>query len=61
MNETVPVPEDHLFGVYARAPLEVERGEGAWLIDREGRRYLDFVQGIATNGWAMPIQCFRRP
>ena len=41
---------DHLFGVYARAPIEVDRGEGAWLYDRSGRAYLDFVQGIAVNG-----------
>jgi acetylornithine/N-succinyldiaminopimelate aminotransferase len=40
----------HLFDVYKRAPLEVERGEGARLWDREGREYIDFVQGIATNG-----------
>ncbi len=42
--------EDHLFGVYARAPIEVERGEGVRLYDRSGRSYLDFVQGIAVNG-----------
>ncbi|WP_081714517.1 aspartate aminotransferase family protein [Asticcacaulis sp. AC466] len=42
--------EDHLFGVYARAPIEVERGEGTRLYDRSGREYLDFVQGIAVNG-----------
>ncbi len=42
--------EDHLFGVYARAPLEVDRGVGARLYDRSGREYLDFVQGIAVNG-----------
>ena len=42
--------EDHLFGVYARAPVEVERGEGSRLYDRSGREYLDFVQGIAVNG-----------
>ena len=42
--------DDHLFGVYARAPIEVERGEGSWLYDRSGRAYLDFVQGIAVNG-----------
>ncbi|MGI8631113.1 MAG: aminotransferase class III-fold pyridoxal phosphate-dependent enzyme, partial [Solirubrobacterales bacterium] len=27
----------------------VERGEGCWLIDVEGRRYLDFGAGIAVN------------
>ena len=42
--------DDHLFGVYARAPIEVERGEGSRLYDRSGRSYLDFVQGIAVNG-----------
>ena len=42
--------EDHLFGVYARAPIEVERGEGSRLYDRSGCEYLDFVQGIAVNG-----------
>ena len=42
--------DDHLFGVYARAPIAVERGEGARLYDRSGRSWLDFVQGIAVNG-----------
>ncbi|WAC46748.1 aspartate aminotransferase family protein [Asticcacaulis sp. SL142] len=41
---------DHLFGVYSRAPIEVERGEGVNLYTKDGRRFLDFVQGIATNG-----------
>ncbi|MBW8880864.1 MAG: aspartate aminotransferase family protein [Asticcacaulis sp.] len=41
---------DHLFGVYARAPIEVERGEGVRLYDRQGRSWIDFVQGIAVNG-----------
>ena len=44
------VSEDHLYGVYNRAPIEVERGEGTRLYDRSGRCYLDFVQGVATNG-----------
>jgi acetylornithine/N-succinyldiaminopimelate aminotransferase len=42
--------DDHLFGVYSRAPIAVERGEGVRLYDRSGRVWLDFVQGIATNG-----------
>jgi acetylornithine/N-succinyldiaminopimelate aminotransferase len=35
--------------VYARAPLAFERGEGAWLVTADGRRYLDFGAGIAVN------------
>jgi acetylornithine/N-succinyldiaminopimelate aminotransferase len=35
--------------VYARADLAFERGEGAWLIATDGRRFLDFGGGIAVN------------
>ena len=30
---------------YNRIPLEIERGEGAYLIDKKGDRYLDFFFG----------------
>lgn len=40
---------DALMGVYNRAQLEVERGEGVWLHARDGRTFLDCVAGIATN------------
>jgi acetylornithine/N-succinyldiaminopimelate aminotransferase len=36
-------------GVYNRAPIEVERGEGARLYATDGTAYLDCVAGIATN------------
>lgn len=42
--------EDHLFAVYSRSPIEVDHAEGSRLYDRSGREYLDFVQGVATNG-----------
>ena len=35
---------------YARHDVTFTRGEGAWLEDAEGRRYLDFVAGIAVVG-----------
>jgi len=34
---------------YSRAPLAFDRGEGSWLIDTEGRRFLDMTAGIAVN------------
>jgi acetylornithine/N-succinyldiaminopimelate aminotransferase len=34
---------------YNRAPLSFERGEGAWLVASDGRRYLDLGAGIAVN------------
>jgi acetylornithine/N-succinyldiaminopimelate aminotransferase len=34
---------------YNRAPMSFVAGEGAWLIEEDGRRYLDFGAGIAVN------------
>jgi acetylornithine/N-succinyldiaminopimelate aminotransferase len=34
---------------YNRAPLTFVRGEGAWLIEADGRRFLDLGAGIAVN------------
>jgi acetylornithine/N-succinyldiaminopimelate aminotransferase len=34
---------------YARADLAFEKGEGAWLVSTDGRRFLDFAAGIAVN------------
>ena len=43
------VPSDHIMGVYNRAPLAFERGEGARLFTAEGDAYLDCMAGIAVN------------
>jgi len=34
---------------YAPQPVAFERGDGVWLHDRHGRRYLDCLSGIAVN------------
>jgi len=34
---------------YNRAPLSFVKGEGAWLIETDGRRFLDLGAGIAVN------------
>jgi acetylornithine/N-succinyldiaminopimelate aminotransferase len=34
---------------YAPQPVAFDRGEGAWLYDTDGRRYLDLLAGIAVN------------
>ncbi len=41
---------DALMQTYARLPVAFARGEGAWLWDTEGRRYLDALSGIAVCG-----------
>jgi acetylornithine aminotransferase len=35
---------------YKRLPVTFERGEGCWLLDKEGKRYLDALAGIAVVG-----------
>jgi acetylornithine aminotransferase len=40
----------HLMHTYAPQPVAFARGEGAWLWDTEGKRYLDALAGIAVNG-----------
>ncbi len=40
---------DHLMNTYARMPVAFERGEGAWLWDENGRRYLDAISGLGVT------------
>lgn len=51
MNDTYVLP------TYGRAPIDMARGEGSYLYDTEGRRYVDFCAGIATCclGHANPV------
>ena len=34
---------------YNRTDISFERGEGAYLFGRDGRRFLDFASGIAVK------------
>ncbi len=40
---------ESLMHIAPRPPLMFVRGEGSWLIDQTGKRYLDFIQGWAVN------------
>ena len=40
----------HVMNTYARLPVAFERGEGVWLWDTQGKRYLDGLAGIAVCG-----------
>ena len=47
---TVTVPGAAVLPTYLRQDATFVSGEGAWLVDAEGRCYLDFVAGIAVVG-----------
>ena len=38
-----------ILGTYARKPISFKEGKGSYLFAENGNKYLDFVQGIATN------------
>lgn len=40
----------HLMNTYARQPVSFVKGEGVWLYDAQGNRYLDALAGVAVNG-----------
>ena len=40
----------HVMHTYKRLPVTFERGEGCWLWDKQGKRYLDALAGIAVCG-----------
>ena len=40
----------HLMQTYARQPVAFVRGEGVWLYDENGDKYLDAVAGVAVTG-----------
>ena len=47
--DAAPARVDALLGNYKRAPGHFAEGDGVYLIDSTGKRYLDFVSGIAVN------------
>ena len=48
-KEAAGLDAKHVFQSYRRAPLMLARGKGPYVFDSEGRRYLDFITGLAVN------------
>ncbi len=42
-------PEPHVLHTYARLPMAMSHGQGCWVWDTEGKKYLDGLGGIAVN------------
>ncbi len=49
LSEIKKLEEEYLFSTYTRYDLAISHGSGAYLYDLSGRRYLDFLGGIAVN------------
>jgi 4-aminobutyrate aminotransferase-like enzyme len=58
MTDALPARRDAALGagapLFYRAPLHIVRGEGVWLFDADGRRYLDMYNNVPSVGHAHP-------
>ena len=48
-QEYVKLGEQYVMNTYARFPLAPVKGSGCYLWDADGKKYLDFLSGIAVN------------
>jgi len=48
MKKIVAITDTNIFQTYRRYPVVLTRGKGAWVWDDRGRKYLDFLSGIAV-------------
>jgi len=55
-EEIIALAQQYLIPTYNRQMVVFERGQGCWLWDTEGKRYLDFVSGLGVNslGYSYP-------
>jgi acetylornithine/N-succinyldiaminopimelate aminotransferase len=56
-TRTIAVENAHMPPFFAKTPISIERGEGVWVWDEEGRRYLDLTAGwgVTSIGHAHPV------
>ncbi len=47
-NNYIETAEEALLHTYNRYQIVLEKGEGVYLYDTEGKKYLDFAAGIAV-------------
>ena len=47
-NEMIQTGEKHIMNTYGRYPVALVKGQGPYVWDADGKKYLDFVGGIAV-------------
>ena len=47
----MPADHSYVFDTFARLNLKLKNGEGAWLFNDKGEKYLDFIAGVAVNAF----------
>ena len=56
MTSILEKEKEFFLQTYKRIPVDISHGEGVYLYDKKGNKYLDFFSGIAVNalGYANP-------
>lgn len=52
-------PTEKLMNITSRPPIVCVEGQGMWLTDHTGKRYLDYLQGWAVNCLGHSPQCIQ--
>lgn len=60
MKEMIEQCEEHLIHSYNRYPVVLDHGEGVYLYDLEGKKYLDFGGGIAVCALGYSDDAFKQ-
>jgi acetylornithine/N-succinyldiaminopimelate aminotransferase len=47
-SDIIAIADQYMMKTYRPLPLVIESGEGARIVDADGKRYIDFVAGIAV-------------
>ena len=55
LDHVKELEKTYLLGAYARYEVLIDRGSGAYLIDKSNKRYLDLLAGIGVNFSAYAI------
>ena len=50
--EAIAAADKYLYGNHARMPIVMDHGEGCWVWDLDGDKYLDFVGASPSTAWA---------
>ncbi len=58
MNEYIQQADESLLHTYKRYPVVWEKGEGVYLYDTDGKKYLDFYSGIAVFAFGYNNQSY---
>lgn len=58
-EEIMEISDKYTFNTYARYKIVVDRAQGGYIFDKNGKKYLDFMAGIAVNSLGYDDEGFK--